>query len=280
MQRAALLLGNLAGVMTVALFSARASTWRPGSSAGLHFEAGVGGVVVLMVLALLIALAFAALGAFVGPAHGLRRGGPGRLPAVLRARLPVVERAAARADRAGLVPHDRDRQPGLVPVRGPALAGDLRLGRRGARARLRLRERRSRSSACWELPRPCGRGWCGREALRRRGGRRRLALRSTASSPTRSSSLPSLDLPAVLLHRVRGRPIERRQRAGIRLPVRLHGVPVRLRAPAGGSVRRRVHRLLDRGRLRVGLRAPAAAGGAQPARDPRRLHDRGARRAR
>jgi ABC-2 type transport system permease protein len=37
-----------------------------GFAAGLHFEAGAPGVLVLMALAALIALAFAALGAFIG----------------------------------------------------------------------------------------------------------------------------------------------------------------------------------------------------------------------
>ena len=46
---------------------------------------------------------------------------------------------------------------------------------------------------------------------------------------------------------------------GLRLPVGLHGLPVRLRVPAGGRLRRGVHRLLGRGRLRVGLRAAPAA---------------------
>jgi ABC-2 type transport system permease protein len=65
MQRAALLLGNLAGVMTVALFSALIYL-AAGFAAGLHFEAGAAGVLVLLVLALLIALAFASLGALIG----------------------------------------------------------------------------------------------------------------------------------------------------------------------------------------------------------------------
>jgi ABC-2 type transport system permease protein len=65
MQRAALLLGNLSGVMTVALVSGLIYL-AAGFIAGLHFEAGPGGVLVLMVLAMLIALAFASLGAFVG----------------------------------------------------------------------------------------------------------------------------------------------------------------------------------------------------------------------
>jgi ABC-2 type transport system permease protein len=65
MQRAALLMGNLAGVMTVALFSS-VIYLVVGFAAGLRFEAGVGGVLVLLALGLLIALAFASLGALIG----------------------------------------------------------------------------------------------------------------------------------------------------------------------------------------------------------------------
>ena len=65
MQRAAMLLGNLSGVMVVALISSLIYL-TVGFAAGLHFEAGVPGVLVLLVLALLIALAFASLGSFIG----------------------------------------------------------------------------------------------------------------------------------------------------------------------------------------------------------------------
>jgi ABC-2 type transport system permease protein len=65
MQRAALLLGNLAGVMVVALVSA-VIYLTVGFAAGLHFESGAAGVLVMLVLAALIALAFAALGAAIG----------------------------------------------------------------------------------------------------------------------------------------------------------------------------------------------------------------------
>ena len=65
MKRAALLLGNLAGVMTVAGGSALIYLG-VGLAAGLDVKAGVGGVLVLLVLAMLIALGFAALGALVG----------------------------------------------------------------------------------------------------------------------------------------------------------------------------------------------------------------------
>jgi ABC-2 type transport system permease protein len=65
MQRQALLVGNLAGVMAVALVSAIIYL-TVGFIFGLHFKAGAGGVVVMIALALLCALAFAALGAFIG----------------------------------------------------------------------------------------------------------------------------------------------------------------------------------------------------------------------
>ncbi len=65
MQRAAMLLGHLAGVMVVALISG-VIYLTVGFAAGLHFESGPLGVVVLFLLALLIALAFASLGAFIG----------------------------------------------------------------------------------------------------------------------------------------------------------------------------------------------------------------------
>jgi ABC-2 type transport system permease protein len=65
MRRPAMLLGHLAGVMFVALVSA-VIYLGVGFAAGLHVEAGVAGVLVLVALALLIALAFASLGAFIG----------------------------------------------------------------------------------------------------------------------------------------------------------------------------------------------------------------------
>ncbi len=65
MRRAALLLGNLGGVMTVAALSSLIYLV-VGFAAGLEVKAGVGGVVVLIALAFLVALAFASLGALVG----------------------------------------------------------------------------------------------------------------------------------------------------------------------------------------------------------------------
>ncbi len=65
MRRAAMLLGQLAGVLVVALISGLIYL-AVGFAAGLHVKSGVWGVLVLLVLAMLIALAFASLGAFIG----------------------------------------------------------------------------------------------------------------------------------------------------------------------------------------------------------------------
>jgi ABC-2 type transport system permease protein len=69
MQRAALLLGHLAGVMAVALASSLIYL-AVGFAAGMDFAAGWAGVPALLALALLIALGFAAMGAFVGLRSG------------------------------------------------------------------------------------------------------------------------------------------------------------------------------------------------------------------
>jgi ABC-2 type transport system permease protein len=69
MQRAALLIGQLGGVMIVALVSALIYL-AVGFAAGMDFKAGVWGIPALLVLAMLVALAFAALGAFVGLRSG------------------------------------------------------------------------------------------------------------------------------------------------------------------------------------------------------------------
>jgi ABC-2 type transport system permease protein len=69
MQRAALLIGHLGGVMVVSLVSALIYV-AVGFAAGMDFEAGVLGIPALLVLAMLVALAFAALGAFVGLRSG------------------------------------------------------------------------------------------------------------------------------------------------------------------------------------------------------------------
>ena len=69
MQRAALLIGHLGGVMLVALVSSLIYL-AIGFAAGMDFAAGALGVPALLLLAMLVALSFAALGAFVGLRSG------------------------------------------------------------------------------------------------------------------------------------------------------------------------------------------------------------------
>ncbi len=65
MQRAALLMGQLGGVLVVALISAIIYL-AVGFASGMDFAAGPGGIPVLLVFAMLVALGFAATGAFIG----------------------------------------------------------------------------------------------------------------------------------------------------------------------------------------------------------------------
>ena len=69
MQRSALLIGQLGGVMATALLCT-AIYLGVGFAVGLNVEAGVGGLVVVVALAMLVALAFASLGALVGLRSG------------------------------------------------------------------------------------------------------------------------------------------------------------------------------------------------------------------
>jgi ABC-2 type transport system permease protein len=69
MRRVALLVGQLAGVMIIALVSG-VSYLVVGLIAGVHFKSGPGGVVVLFALFALISLAWSAIGAFLGLSFG------------------------------------------------------------------------------------------------------------------------------------------------------------------------------------------------------------------
>jgi ABC-2 type transport system permease protein len=79
MQRAALLLGHLGGMMLVALASA-CIYLIAGFAAGMDFKAGALGVPVLLVFALLVALAFAATGSFIGLRTGTAEAVQGFFP--------------------------------------------------------------------------------------------------------------------------------------------------------------------------------------------------------
>jgi ABC-2 type transport system permease protein len=79
MQRAAMLLGHFTGQMALAFVSTLIYL-AVGFAAGLDIAAGVGGVLVLLALSLLIALAFAALGAFIGLRTGSGEAVQGAFP--------------------------------------------------------------------------------------------------------------------------------------------------------------------------------------------------------
>ena len=93
----------------------------------------------------------------------------------------------------------------------------------------------------------------------------------------KSLLIPSLVFPLFFFTAFAGGPLGDPARPGLRLPRRLHGVPVRLRAAPVGGVRRRLHRLRDRARLRERLRPQADARRAAPQRDRAGLRDRRAR---
>ena len=65
MQRTALLFGHLTGVLVVAFFSACVYLLA-GFAAGMDFKSGIGGVPTIIALGMMIALAFAGLGSFIG----------------------------------------------------------------------------------------------------------------------------------------------------------------------------------------------------------------------
>ena len=88
---------------------------------------------------------------------------------------------------------------------------------------------------------------------------------------------PVAGLPAGLPDGVRRRAVAHQRRAGVRLPARLHVLPVRVHPPAVGGVRRDLHRV--RGGARLGERVrPAPPGRGSATRGHRgRIRDRRAR---
>ena len=139
-----------------------------------------------------------------------------------------------------------------------------------------IADRRSPSIAIASRRGRCARGWRARESGSRSrraspGGAAQLLPQPVAADPVGRSSRCSSS---------------RRSRAGSRgshtrpastTRAGLHRVPVRLRDAPVGGVRRRLHRLRDRARLRERLRTAAAARGPAPQRDRARLRDRRAR---
>ena len=106
--------------------------------------------------------AFGCIGIVRRAAPRHRRGGAGPVPALLRLPVPVLDGAAARPDRAGLVPDDRHLNPVSLPDRGGPQPVHRRLRRRGAGARRSA----SRADHRRGLPGRVGRLACGSRMTR------------------------------------------------------------------------------------------------------------------
>ena len=269
MQRSALLLGNLAGVMTVAALASLVYLV-VGLAAGLHLDAGLGGGLVLIVLAFLVALAFASLGAWVGLRAGSGEAVQGLFP-VFFVFLFLSSQALPRP----LIEQDWFRTIAtwnpvsymLEGIRSVVITGWDRVAlERGFAIAIVLCAigifGASRAAA----------DEAGADMRRFASVARAVAWRQIHNfTHNPAFLLPSIIFPLFFFTAFAGGLSNVSNAPGLRLPVRLHGVPVRVRAAAVRRVRRRLHRLRRRRRLRARLRAPADARGAQPAGDPRRL---------
>ena len=265
-----------------------ASTSSSALIAGAHLHAGVGGALVILVLGALDGARVRRARLRGRAAHGLGRGGAGPLPALLRVPLPLLEQPAPRAAEDRLVSHRRDLEPDLLPDRGLSQPVHLRLGRdRAARAASPWPSACSRSVALRRSSR-CARGFSAHERLRANrlatrapGGERLAAWRSRSRGASLHTYVrrpdlfvPSLVFPLVFLASFAGGLSALGLGPGLSLPRRLHRVPVRLRALPVGDVRRALHRLHARVRLRERLRAAPDARRRGPPRDRARLRAR------
>ena len=147
------------------------------------------------------------------------RGGAG--PVALLARLALLFMSSMIMPRnliqEELVRDDRHLQPDVVPDRGPAQPADHRVGRRGARPRLRARRRRPGRGLDRRRPPACGAGSCRRD----RGAFALHRARSGAAGPPSSCSRSPLQAAAadpgsaVLLRRVQRRALDGRGHQGL-----------------------------------------------------------------
>ena len=194
MQRAALMIGNLGGVMLVALVSALIYLV-VGFAAGMDFEAGPLGVPGAAGAGAADLARLRRAGRVRRAALGLGRDGAGVLPAVLRPALPVLDEPAAAADRAGLVPLHRHLQPGLLHDRGRPVVHHRRLGRRGPRARVRHHDHRRGGRDRGRVERPADEAGADMTSASGRSRAPSPGARSTRSPPPRTLLIPSVVFP-------------------------------------------------------------------------------------
>ena len=122
MRPVALLGGMLAGVVALGLLQGVVFL-TIGLLMGVNISSGVGGMFVIVLLTVLVALGF----------------GRERVPVVLRGDLFVFNQPAPQPDRTGLVPLCRDHKPDLLPGGRHKEPRDNRLGPASPGSRLRLR---------------------------------------------------------------------------------------------------------------------------------------------
>ncbi len=247
----------------MAMTVVQAAVWiAAGLILGVHFAAGPLGIVVLFFFSLLIGLGFGALGAFLALRTGSGEAVQGMFP-VFFVFLFISSMAMPR----NLIQIDWFRTAATLNPVSYLLEGDpqpdhRRLGPRGARARLRGRHR-----ARLRRARACGDGLAHEDGalVRTLSVAQGVAWRVLHNVFTNPSLLiPSLVFPLFFFTAFAGGLVADLPRPRLRLPARVHGLPVRLRAPPVRGVRRRLHGLRHRARLRERLRPPAAARRAAP----------------
>lgn len=113
----ALLVGQLGGALVLGVVQAVVYLL-VGLATGVTFVSGVGGALVLLALAILIAFAFASLGGLLALRFGTGEAVPGDLSAAVRDHFLELVKPSTKFDQGLLVSRCRDIQPGLLPDRG------------------------------------------------------------------------------------------------------------------------------------------------------------------
>ncbi len=253
----ALLAGQLGGAFVIACIQSL-TYLLVGIATGVDIASGVGGALVLLALSVLIAFGFAGLGALLALRFGTGEAVQGIFPLLF-----VTVFLSSSSLPRNLIKTEWFHEVAtynpvsylIEGIRSLIITGwdgeALALGFGFAAAlcvlTLALRERGDEEPA-------------GAHVRRFVYVARAVAWRSihnTLVSP--AILLPSLIFPLFFLAAFAGGLSTHRRRPELRLRAGLYGLPVLVRLPAVGGVRRRLHRLCDRARLRLGFRAAPVA---------------------
>ena len=251
----ALLAGQLTGIVVLGVLQA-VFYISVGLLLGVRFAAGPAGIALLLVYAALVAVGFGALGSFLALRTGSGESIQGLFP-VLFVFLFISSMNTPR----DLIAVDWFRfLASINPVSyliecvrsliitgwdAQALALGFGIATLLAIVVARRRELGARAEAGADMriwPVASGVAW--------------RTLKNVITTP--SLLLPSLMFPLFFFVAFAGGLSQVQNTPGLRLPERLHGVPVRVRPAPVGGVRRRLHGLRRRPRLRGRLRPPAA----------------------